>query len=110
VQPDDRDRLRRDRALAALRYPARPIGDEGFDVRFTILSDEGERLGTVSFDDGRFDTDDLPNPEIAERIVEHYRDLRSNGGYDSDERLVRATLERVNADTGVRFVRDPADD
>jgi hypothetical protein len=79
-------------------------------VRFTILSDEGERLGSVSFEDGRLNTDDLGNEEIVHRITEHYRELRSDGGYDSDERLVRATLERTSTDTGVRFVRDPADD
>jgi len=79
-------------------------------VRFTILSDEGERLGSVSFGGGRFDTEDLPNEEVATRIGEHYRDLRNAGDYDTDERLVRATLERASADTGVRFVRDPGDE
>jgi hypothetical protein len=78
-------------------------------VRFTVLSDEGERIGGVSFEDDRFGMDDLPNPALAERIEEHFRELRSAGGYDDVEKLVRATLERVSADTGVRFVRDPVD-
>jgi hypothetical protein len=78
-------------------------------MRFTILSDEGERLGSVSFAEGRFETDDLYAEDIAERIQERYRELRSAGGYDDPERLVRATLERASADTGARFVRDPDD-
>jgi hypothetical protein len=78
-------------------------------MRFTILSDEGERLGSVSFGEGRFETDDPLAEDIAGRIQERYRELRSAGGYDDVERLVRATLERVSADTGARFVRDPDD-
>ena len=52
-------------------------------MRFTVLSDEGDRLGVVAFEGGRFVT---------------------------EARLVRATLERVSADTAMRFVRDPDDD
>jgi hypothetical protein len=78
-------------------------------VRFTVLSDEGEQLGTIGFEGGRFDTEALSNEEIVGRLEERYRELRSAGGYDDAERLVRATLERVSADTGARFVRDPDD-
>jgi hypothetical protein len=78
-------------------------------VRFTILSDEGERLGAVSFEQGRFETEDPLAENFATRIRERYRELRSAGDYDDPERLVRATLERVSADTGARFVRDPDD-
>ncbi|MGZ4110458.1 MAG: hypothetical protein ACXVQU_08490 [Actinomycetota bacterium] len=78
-------------------------------MRFTILSDEGERLGSVSFEGGRFETEDLLAGGVAERIEERYRELRQAGGYDDGEKLIRATLERVSADTGARFVRDPED-
>lgn len=76
-------------------------------MRFTVLSDDGERLGTVSFEDGRFDTDDVRNEAVVDRIAERFVELRSAGGYDDVERLIRATLERVSADTGARFVREP---
>jgi hypothetical protein len=78
-------------------------------MRFTIRSDEGEPLGVVSFTQGRFETDDPLAEELAARIQERYRELRSAGDYDDVERLVRATLERVSADTGARFVREPDD-
>jgi hypothetical protein len=78
-------------------------------MRFTILSDEGERIGSVSFEGGRFETDDVLAGGVAERIEERYRELRQAGGYDDGEKLIRATLERVSADTGVRFVREPED-
>lgn len=82
---------------------------EGVRVRFTVLSDDGERLGAVSFEDGRFDAGDLPNEAVADRIVERFAELRSSGDYDDLERLIRATLERVSTDTGARFVREPGD-
>jgi regulator of protease activity HflC (stomatin/prohibitin superfamily) len=78
-------------------------------MRFTILSDEGERLGSVFVEEGRVETDDLLAEGVAQRIQERYRELRQAGGYEDAERLVRATLERVSADTGVRFVREPED-
>jgi hypothetical protein len=78
-------------------------------MRFTVLSDEGERLGSVGFDSRGVDVDDLPYAPIAERIQERYRELRSDAGYGDAEHLVRATLERVSADTGFRFVRDAAE-
>jgi len=76
-------------------------------MRFTVLSDEGERIGAIAFEAGRLDADDLPNTALAEVLEERYRELRTEGGYDDRDRLVRATLERVSADTGMRFVRDP---
>lgn len=78
-------------------------------MRFTVLSDEGERLGSVAFEDGRFDADDLPNEAIGDRLLERFAELRSTGDYDDLERLIRATLERVSTEMGVRFVREPVD-
>jgi hypothetical protein len=78
-------------------------------VRFNVLSDDGDRLGTISFDAGRFDVDGLSDATVAERLDQRLRELRASGGYDDIERLIRATLERVSADTGARFVRDPDD-
>jgi hypothetical protein len=74
-----------------------------------VLSDEGERLGAVSFDRGRFGVEDLRDEAVAERIAERFAELRSGGGYEDVDRLIRATLERVSAETGVRFVREPSD-
>lgn len=76
-------------------------------MRFTVLSDEGDRLGAVAFEGGRFDVEDLPNEAVGGRLQEHFRELRSAGGNDDLEHLVRATLERVSAETGFRFVREP---
>ncbi len=78
-------------------------------MRFIVMTDEGERLGSVSFGSDGVDLDDLPYEPVAERIAERYRELRADGGYDDPERLVRATLERVSADTGFRFVRDASE-
>jgi hypothetical protein len=78
-------------------------------MRFIVMSDEGERLGSVAFGADGVDADELPYEPVATRIEERYRELRADGGYDDSERLVRATLERVSADTGFRFVRDASE-
>jgi hypothetical protein len=78
-------------------------------VRFTVLNDEGEWSGTVSFERGAFETEDVLNEALRDRLAERFEELRSTGDYDDLERLIRATLEGVSSDTGVRFVRDPDD-
>jgi hypothetical protein len=78
-------------------------------LRFNVLSDEGDRLGIISFEADRFDVDGLRDEIVAERLDHRFRELRAGGGYDDIERLIRATLERVSADTGARFVREPDD-
>lgn len=78
-------------------------------MRFTVLSDEGRRLGTVSFENGRFVADDFLYEAVVERTNERFSELRSTGDFDDLERLIRATLEGVSAETAIRFVRDPDD-
>jgi hypothetical protein len=78
-------------------------------VRFNVLSDEGDRLGSIFFEDGRFDVDRLSDDAVRERLDERFRELRAGGAYDDVETLIRSTIERVSADTGARFVRDPDD-
>jgi hypothetical protein len=79
-------------------------------VRFIVISDEGDRLGSVSFEGERADVDDLPDEALGMHIGERLRELHATGGYPEPEKLIHATLERVSADAGVRFVRDPADE
>jgi hypothetical protein len=79
-------------------------------VRFTVLSDEGDRLGNVVFEGGRFVIDGLAEESIGARLAERLNEMRAAGVYDEEARLVRATLERVSADTALRFVRDPDDE
>jgi hypothetical protein len=114
-QPNGARRKSLVRATIGISAPFRPVRSTSivmepvpagrrFCVGFTVLSDEGA-VGVVSFEDGRFDAPPQQGARRGDR-----RALRRAAGarrLDDLERLIRATLERVSADTGVWFVREP---